>query len=490
MKYQQNLVVIGAGAGGLVSAYIASAVKSNVTLIEASFMGGDCLNYGCVPSKTLIHIAQQVKESIDVYNQGIVKQPPDIDVDFKQVMNKVKQAIAQIHPKDSVERYRSLGVNVIKGRAIIMSPNSVKVVDVDGEGGEKGEQIITCKKIIIATGARPRIVEIKGLDSKYIYTSENIWKIETLPKKMLIIGSGSIACELGQAFNRLGSKVSILARSSRILCKEDKDASTVIDQTLVDEGVKIYKQCKNIQANNNLITFKANDIEHILEFDTVLMAAGKTGNSQNLGLDNTNIQTDGQNYITVNDYNQTSQKSIYAVGDITGGLQYTHTAAHAAWYSTINSLFGSFKRFKQNNNNIPFAIFTQPQLAKIGLSEKQIIERNIKFDCTVLPINENDKMVCNQQQNGLIKLWSEKGTDKVLGVVIVGDQASELMPQWVWLMKQKQGLNTMLAMPHIYPSYNEINKAIAGKWKLKQTQNPKTQFILSIVKWMFDFSIK
>jgi len=484
MSYQQNLIVIGAGAGGLVSAYIASAVKANVTLIEANLMGGDCLNYGCVPSKALIHIAQQIKESSEAYNQGIVKQVPDIDVDFAKVMNKVRQAISQIHPKDSVDRYRALGVNVVQGRATIMSPNSVKVVTADHE------QVITCKKIIIATGGTPRIVEIAGLDAKYIYTSESIWNLTTLPKKMLIIGSGAIACELGQAFNRLGSQVSILARSASILTKEDKDAAQVIDQTLTDEGVKIYKQCKVIQAKNNLMTFKSSDNEHIIEFDAVLMAAGKTGNSQNLGLDNTNIQTDGQNYIAVNDYNQTTQKSIYAVGDITGGLQFTHTAAHAAWYSTINSLFGQFRRFKQNNNNIPFAIFTQPQLAKIGLSETQIIDQNIKFDCTTLPINENDKMICNQQQQGLIKVWSKKGSDKVLGVVIVGDQASELMPQWVWLMKQKQGLNTMLGMPHIYPSYNEINKTIAGKWKLKQAQNPKTQFLLSIVKWMFDFSIK
>jgi len=484
MSYQQNLVVIGAGAGGLVSAYIASAVKANVTLIEANHMGGDCLNYGCVPSKALIHIATQIKESSEVYNQGIVKRAPDLDVNFSQVMSKVRQAISQIHPKDSVERYRSLGVNVVQGRATIMSPNSVKVI------GEDGEQIITCKKIIIATGGTPRIVEIPGLESKYIHTSESIWNVDTLPKKILIIGSGAIACELGQAFNRLGSEVSILARSNSILTKEDYDAAQVIDETLTDEGVKIFKNCQSMQADNNSMTFKSSDIEHTIEFDTVLMATGKTGNSQNLGLENTNIQADEQNYIGVNDYNQTSEKSIYAVGDITGGLQFTHTAAHGAWYSTINSLFGSFKRFKQNNDNIPFAIFTQPQLASVGLSEKQIIDQNIDYDCTQLPINENDKMICNQQQRGLIKVWSKKGSDKVLGVVIVGDQASELMPQWVWLMKQKQGLNTMLAMPHIYPSYNEINKAIAGKWKLEQSKNPKTQFLLSIVKWMFDFSIK
>jgi len=299
MSYQQNLVVIGAGAGGLVSAYIASAVKANVTLIESNLMGGDCLNYGCVPSKALIHIAEQIQQSKDVYQQGIVKNLPDTNVDFSQVMQKVKQAIAQIQPKDSVERYRSLGVNVIEGKARILSPTQVQVESADGK------QVITSKKIIIATGGKPKIIDIKGLDPRYIRTSESIWHIDKLPKKMLIVGSGAIACELGQAFSRLGSKVSILARSNSILNKEDKEAASIIDQTLQLEGIKVFKQCKDMEVSDTNMTFTSKDGASQSEpFDIVLMAAGKTGNSQSLGLENTNIQADENHYIAVNEFNQ------------------------------------------------------------------------------------------------------------------------------------------------------------------------------------------
>ncbi|BCE03100.1 dihydrolipoyl dehydrogenase family protein [Marinicellulosiphila megalodicopiae] len=482
MNKKQNLVVIGAGAGGLVSAYIAAAVKANVTLIEANLMGGDCLNYGCVPSKALIHIADQMKQSQLIAQTGMVDSS-FTQLDFTKVMAQVKGAIAQIQPKDSIERYRELGVNVIHGKAKILSPTQVEVT------GTNGKEIIDTKHIIIATGGKPKLLNIEGLKPEAIYTSETIWNLEQLPKNLLIVGGGAIACELGQAFRRLGSHVSLLTRSG-ILSNQDPQASQIIERVLETEGVNIYKQCKDFKVNEENMTFTSLNVLKSIKFDAVLMATGKTGNSEYLGLENTNIITNEQNYIPVNAYNQTTEKSIYAVGDITGGAQFTHTAAHGAWFATVNSLFGRFKRYKYNLDNVPFAIFTNPQLATIGRSEAQLIQNNIEFDLTELPINENDKMICNNKQEGLIKVWTKKDTDKVLGVVIVGDQASELMPQWVWLMKQNAGLNTLMGMPHIYPSYNEINKAIAGKWKLTQSKKPKTQFLLSIVKWMHDRSVK
>ncbi|HIF9528779.1 TPA: dihydrolipoyl dehydrogenase [Photobacterium damselae] len=481
-SFDQNMVVIGAGSGGLVSAYIAAAVKAEVTLIEKHKMGGDCLNTGCVPSKALIRAAHNMAEIQRAAEFGVSTGP--IAIDFKQVMARVQKVISKIEPHDSIERYRSLGVNCITGEAIIRSPWEVEV---DGK-------IITTKNIVIATGARPLVPNIPGLQSVNYLTSDTVWSLQEQPQKLLVLGGGPIGCELAQSFARLGTKVTLVEMAPQLLIREDSDAAKLVQDSLIADGVEIKLEHKAmrfesiVDANGKTmgkvyLDFH-NEQQVTVEFDAVLLALGRVANVQGFGLEELGITTTARGTVEVNDYLQTQYPNIYAVGDVVGPYQLTHAASHQAWYAAVNGLFGQFKRFKADYSVMPAATYTSPEVARVGLNEKEATAQGIEFDVVTYGIDDLDRAITDGEDHGFIKVITPKGKDTILGATIVGANAGDLLAEFTLAMRHNLGLNKILATVHPYPTMSEAVKYTAGVWKRNNAPEKLLEWVAKYHRWM------
>ncbi len=460
-QFDNNLVVIGGGAGGLVSAYVAAAVKAKVTLIEQHEMGGDCLNRGCVPSKALIRTARFLSQIRAARELGI--ESVEARFDFHDVMERVGDIIRQVAPHDSAERYRALGVEVIQGTATLISPWEVQVsTDTD-------TRLLTTRSIIIAAGARPRLPSIEGLAGIDCLTSDNIWHLRDQPRHLLVLGAGPIGCELAQTFSRLGSRVTLLDEAARVLPREDPDVSEAVMARFKQEGIDMRlnhtaKAFIQGQDGNTLLAELAGQPVY-LPFDRVLIAVGRQARVEGYGLEALGIRLSGHGTIETNRHQQTNYPNIYAVGDVAGPYQFTHTAAHQAWYAAVNALLGRFRRFSTDYSVIPYAYFTDPEVARVGLNEQDAREQGIAFEVTRYAIDELDRAIVDGVTDGFVKVLTPPGQDRILGVTLVGEHAGDLLAEFVLAMKQGIGLNRILATLHVYPTLAEANKQVAGVWR-------------------------
>lgn len=455
--FDTNLIVIGGGSAGLVTSYIAAAVKAKVTLIERHKMGGDCLNTGCVPSKAIIRSAKFMSHVSRSKEFGIKK--AEAEFDFADVMERVAQVIKKIEPHDSVERFTGLGVDVVQGEAKITSPWSVEV---NGE-------TITAKHIVVATGARPFVPPIEGIENVGYYTSSNLWELREKPKKMIVLGGGPIGSELTQAFARLDISVTQVEMLPRILLREDPEVSKLVQDQFVKEGVNVlvnHRAKQFIQKGGKhflIAEHEGSDIQ--IEFDTLIVAVGRAPNTAGFGLEELGVRLNPNRTIETNEYLQSSIPTIYACGDVAGPYQFTHTAAHQAWYASVNTLFGALKRFKTDYRVIPWATFTEPEVARVGLNETEAKEQSIEYEVTTYGIDDLDRAIADGEAHGFIKVLTVPGKDKILGVTIVGEHAGDLIAEYILAMKHGLGLNKILGTIHIYPTLAEANKFVAGEWK-------------------------
>ena len=460
-RFDRNLVVIGAGSAGLVSAYIAAAVKAKVTLVERHKMGGDCLNTGCVPSKALIKSAKLVATMKQASHYGL--KDTQVDFDFAEVMERVQRVIRDIEPHDSVERYSKLGVECIEGEAKITSPWSVAITT------PQGKQTLTTRGIIIATGARPFVPPIPGIGEVGVLTSDTVWDLRTLPKRLVVLGGGPIGCELTQCFARLGAQVTQVEMLPRIMVREDPEISEMVLQKFRSEGITVltgHKAQRFAIENGEKVLY----CEHAggtarIAFDAVLCAVGRVANTTGYGLEELGIPVTKSRTVEVNEFMQTKYPNILACGDVAGPYQFTHTAAHTAWYAAVNGLFGGFKKFRADFSVIPWATFTDPEVARVGLNESEAKEKNIPHEVTTYGIDDLDRAIADGNAHGLVKVLTAPGSDKILGATIAGEHAGDLITEFVMAMKHGIGLNKILGTIHIYPTLAEANKYVAGNWK-------------------------
>ncbi len=456
-KFDRNLIVIGAGSGGLVSAYIAAAVKAKVTLIEKHKMGGDCLNTGCVPSKALIRSARYLAQTRRAKEFGF--KSASAEFDFSEVMERVQRVVKTVEPHDSVERYTGLGVDVIEGEAMIKSPYEVEV----------NGQTLTTRNIIVATGARPFVPPIPGLDQIEYLTSDDLWTLRELPGRLLVLGGGPIGCELAQCFARFGSKVTIVEMAPRLMIREDEDVVALVTEKFQSEGVTVLsghtaKSFAVVEGENVLTAeYQGEAIE--IPFDQVLVAVGRAANTTGFGLERLGVKLSQRRTVEANEFLQTNFPNIYVCGDVTGPYQFTHTAAHQAWYAAVNALFGSFRKFKVDYSVIPFATFTDPEVARVGLNELEAKEKGVNYEVTTYGLDDLDRAIADGEAHGFVKVLTVPGKDKILGATIVGEHSGDLIAEFVTAMRHGLGLNKILGTIHIYPTWTEANKFAAGNWK-------------------------
>jgi len=474
-EFDTNLVVIGAGSAGLVTAYIAAAVKAKVTLIEKHKMGGDCLNFGCVPSKAIIRSAKFMSHITRSQEFGISQAHAEFN--FAEVMERIQRVIRRIEPHDSVERYTKLGVDVVQGEARVTSPWTVEV---NGE-------TIRSRNIVIATGGRPFVPPIEGIDQVDYYTSDNLWDMREKPRKLAVLGGGPIGCELAQAFARLGVAVTQVEMLPRILLREDPEISELVEQRFADEGLRVLtghtaKRFVKHGGKDFLVAEHAKtEIE--IEFDALIVAVGRSPKSAGFGLEEIGVRLNPNRTIEVNEYLQTNIPTIYAAGDVAGPYQFTHVGAHQAWYASVNSLFGIVKRFKADYSVIPWATFTEPEIARVGLNETEAQEQDIRYEVTRYGIDDLDRAIADSEAHGFVKVLTVPGKDRILGVTIVGEHAGDLIAEYVLAMRHGLGLNKILGTIHIYPTLAEANKYAAGEWKRAHVPHRLLQWVAKFHRW-------
>ncbi len=470
--FDRNMVVIGAGAAGLVTSYIAAAVKAKVTLVESHKMGGDCLNYGCVPSKALIKTATLVRQMRHSADYGVAEAKWKID--FAQVMDRIAAIVRAVEPHDSVERYSGLGVDVQIGTAKIIDPWHVQIVAENGSA-----QVLSTKSIVIATGARPFVPPLPGLDEVGYLTSDTLWGLRELPARLLVLGGGPIGCELAQAFARLGSRVTQIEMLPRLMVREDEEVSAYVRKALEADGVSVLTGHKALRCEKvgeqKFIVVESGGVERRIGFDVLLCAVGRVARLQGFGLEELGIPV--QRTVQVNEYLETIYPNILAAGDVAGPFQFTHTAAHQAWYAAVNGLFGAFKKFKADYSVIPWATFVDPEVARVGLNEQEAKEKGIAHEVTRYGIDDLDRAIADSAAHGWVKVLSVPGKDKILGVTIVGLHAGDLLAEYVLAMKHGLGLNKILGTIHTYPTLAEANKYAAGEWK--RAHQP-----LALLRWV------
>jgi pyruvate/2-oxoglutarate dehydrogenase complex dihydrolipoamide dehydrogenase (E3) component/uncharacterized membrane protein YdjX (TVP38/TMEM64 family) len=462
--FDRNLIVIGGGAAGLVSAYIAAAVRAKVTLIEAHKMGGDCLNYGCVPSKALIKSAKLAHHMRHGDRYGLNVATPDFS--FRKVMARVHEVIHSVAPHDSVERYTSLGVEVLQGYARITDPWTVEISLNDGTSKK-----LTTRSIVIATGAGPFVPPLPGLDEVGYVTSDTLWstfaELDAAPRRLVVLGGGPIGCELAQSLVRLGSAVTQIEMAPRIMIREDAEVSELARASLAADGVEILTDHKAVrcekEGERKYIVVEHDGQSRRIEFDALLCAVGRSARLKGFGLEELGIPT--QRTVTTNDYLETLYPNIFAAGDVAGPYQFTHTAAHQAWYAAVNALFGDFKRFKADYSAIPWATFIEPEVARVGLNEQEARDQGIAYEVTKYSIGDLDRAIADGTAHGFVKVLTIPGKDKILGVTLVGEHAGDLLAEFVLAMKHGLGLNKILGTVHTYPTLAEANKYAAGEWK-------------------------
>jgi pyruvate/2-oxoglutarate dehydrogenase complex dihydrolipoamide dehydrogenase (E3) component/uncharacterized membrane protein YdjX (TVP38/TMEM64 family) len=470
-QFDRNLVVIGGGAGGLVSAYIAAAVKAKVTLIESNKMGGDCLNYGCVPSKALIKSARIAHQMQHADHYGLESQTPRFS--FRKVMVRVHDVIKAIEPHDSVERYTSLGVEVLQGYARVIDPWTVEIHLNDG-----GVQRLTTRSIVLATGARPFVPPLPGIEDTGYVTSDTLWEtfaeLDEAPKRLVVLGGGPIGCELSQSFARLGSQVTQVERGARVLAREDEEVSELAAASLTHDGVSLLTGHQAVRCeldaetgSKRLIVMPSGSsdpaTEQAIEFDQLLCAVGREARLQGYGLEELGIETNRT--IVTNEYLETLYPNIYAAGDVAGPYQFTHVAAHQAWYVAVNALFGHVKKFKVDYRVIPWTTFLDPEIARVGLNEQDAQAQGIEYEVTRYGLDDLDRAITDGAAHGFVKVLTTPGKDRILGVTIVGEHGGDLMAEFVLAMKHGLGLNKILGTIHAYPTWAEANKYAAGEWK-------------------------
>ena len=456
-KFDCNIIVLGAGSAGLVTSYIAAAVKAKVTLIEKNKMGGDCLYTGCVPSKALIRSAKFLAHTRRANEFGF--KSADVEFDFADIMQRVQRVIKTIEPHDSAERYSELGVECITGEAKITSPWTVEV----------NGKTLTTRSIVIAAGAHPFVPPIPGIEHVSYYTSDTIWELRELPKRLIVLGGGPIGCELTQCFARFGSHVSQIEMLPRLLIREDTEISELVMQRFRKEGISVLTNHKAkellIENGEKVLICEHQGKDVRIAFDELLVAVGRAANTTGYGLEDLGIPTSSSKTIETNEFLQTSYPNIFACGDVAGPFQFTHTAAHQAWYAAVNALFGDFKKFKVDYSVIPWATFTDPEVARVGLNEIEAKDRNISYEVTTYAIDDLDRAIADEEAHGMIKVLTVPGKDRILGVTIVGEHAGDLIAEYVGAMRNKIGLNKILGTIHIYPTLAEANKYVAGNWK-------------------------
>ena len=474
-KYEANLVVIGAGSGGLVSALIAAAVKAKVILIEKHKMGGDCLNTGCVPSKAIMRSAKVASTMGRAEEFGFEAVP--VKPVFSKVMKRVHKVIETIEPHDSIERFTGLGVECVTGEAQIVDKHTVQVND----------RTITTKSIIISAGARPFVPPIEGVQDIDYLTSDNVWELEELPERLVVLGGGPIGCELSQAFAKLGSKVTMVEMMGQLMGREDSDVADVITERFKKDGINILTNHKAVKFTNDegkVLHCETDDGPVEIPFDKVLVAVGRKPNTDRLELEKHGIKLRRNGTIETDEYLRTDVPNIFAVGDIAGPYQFTHTASHQAWYATVNALFGFAKKFKVDYRVIPWATFTMPEVARVGLSESEAKEKGIDYQVTSYGIDDLDRAIADGEAHGFIKVITPKnGKDTILGVTIVGSHAGELIAEYVLAMKYNLGLNKILGTIHLYPSMAEANKFVAGNWKRENQPHGLLKWVEKFHSW-------
>ena len=463
-RFDRNLIVIGAGAGGLVSAYIAAVVKAKVTLVEAHKMGGDCLNYGCVPSKALIRSAKLAHQMTHGARYGLSDSTPVFS--FRAVMQRIQQVISAIEPHDSVARYTGLGVEVLQGYARIVNPWTVEIAL---NGG--GTQTLTTRSIVIAAGARPVVPPLPGLEEAGYVTSDTLWdvfaQLDEVPRRLVVLGGGPIGCELAQAFARLGSQVTQVEMAPRLMLREDEEVSELARQSLAADGVHVLTghqalRCEKVGDQRALVVAQAGS-ETRIDFDQLICAVGRVARLEGYGLEELGIPV--QRTVDTNEYLQTIYPNIFAAGDVAGPYQLTHVAAHQAWYAAVNALFGEFRLFKADYSVIPWTTFIDPEVARVGLNEQEAREQNIAFEVTRYGMDELDRAIADGEARGFVKVLTVPGKDTILGVTIVGTHAGDLLAEYVLAMRHGLGLNKILSTIHTYPTLAEANKFVAGEWK-------------------------
>jgi pyruvate/2-oxoglutarate dehydrogenase complex dihydrolipoamide dehydrogenase (E3) component/uncharacterized membrane protein YdjX (TVP38/TMEM64 family) len=462
--FDRNLIVIGGGAAGLVSAYIAAAVKAKVTLVEAHKMGGDCLNYGCIPSKALIksaHVAHTLKNA-KLY--GLENHTPVFS--FRKIMARIHEVIKTVAPHDSIERYTQLGVDVVEGYATIVDPWTVEIKRNDGT-----TQRLTARSIIIAAGARPFVPALPGLEAVGYVTSDTLWhefaKLDAPPARLVILGGGPIGCELAQSFARLDSQVFQIEMAPRILSREDVEVSEFAQRALEQDGVAVLINHKALrceqEGERKFIIVEHEGVEQQIEFDTLICTVGRVARLSGYGLEQLGIETNRT--VITNEYLETLYPNIFAAGDVAGPYQFTHTASHQAWYAAVNALFGEWKKFKVDYRVIPWTTFIDPEIARVGLNEQEAKEKGIAYQITRYGLHDLDRAIADSAAQGFVKVLTVPGKDRILGVTIVGAHASDLLAEFVLAMKHGLGLNKILATIHTYPTMSEANKYVAGEWK-------------------------
>ena len=468
-RFDRNLVVIGAGSGGLVSAYIAAAVKAKVTIIEKHRMGGDCLNTGCVPSKALLRSAKFLSHVSRAEEFGI--RSASAEFDFADVMQRVQRVIKTVEPHDSAERYTGLGVEVIQGEARITSPYTVEVND----------KALTTRNIVIATGGKPHVPDIPGIEEAGYVTSDTVWGLRQLPPRLVVLGGGPIGSELAQAFARFGSRVTVVQRRDRILPREDPEFSRMVMDRFRNEGIDLRMHHRPVEflvedGDKVMICEHEGDTVRIL-FDQLLVAVGREANVTGFGLEELGVPLSEGGTVEVNEYLQTNFPNIYAVGDVAGPYQFTHVSAHQAWYAAVNALFGSFRRFKADYSVIPWSTFTEPEVARVGLNEQEAEQKGIAYEVATYGIDDLDRAIADSEAHGLVKVLTVPGKDKILGVTIAGEHAGDVIAEFVVAMRHGLGLNKILGTIHIYPTLAESNKYVAGQWK-------KAHAPAAVLRWL------
>ena len=457
-QFDRNLIVIGAGAAGLVTSYIAAMVKAKVTLIEGHKMGGDCLNTGCVPSKSLLRSASMIQEIKRAPQFGLRTMRAQFE--FADVMDRVQRSVKTIEPHDSVERYTDLGVECVQGYAKLVSPWEVEV----------NGNTLSARSIVIATGARPAIPPIPGLANTGFLTSDTVWELREKPKRMVVLGGGPIGCELSQAFARLGVEITQIEMLPRIMMREDEEVSHAVKARFEKEGVRVLTDHKVVgvdrYARDKVVICEHQGKKVPVHCDEILVAVGRTANTDSLGLEELGIELNPNRTIKTDAYLRVpNHKHLLACGDVAGPYQFTHTAAHQAWYASVNGLFGTFKKFKADYSVIPWATFTDPEVARVGLNELEAKEQNISYEVALYNLSELDRAITEEAAYGFVKVLTKPGKDTILGVTIMGPHAGDMIAEYVLAMKHRIGLNEILGTIHIYPTFNEANKYAAGEWK-------------------------
>lgn len=452
-KKDYHLVVLGAGSGGLVAAAGAAGLGARVALIEKHRMGGDCLNTGCVPSKAIIRTAKLAHDLRRASHFGL--QDFSVDVSLDRVMASVREVQAKIAPHDSVERFQALGVDVYQGFFRFFSREEVT----------DGDLVIRGRRFVIATGARPYCPSIKGLENITYYTSDTIWNLQHLPRRLVVLGGGPIGCELGQVFARLGTQVVIVEMGSFLLGREDVEASEVLETQFRREGIEIHKQCQVVEVGNDpqgikiMMQGKKGTTETYC--DTLLLALGRAPNVDALNLEKACVEYTRRG-IVVDDYLKTTNEIIYACGDVCGPYQFTHTADFQARLILRNALFPG--NASLDLRVVPWCTFTEPEVARVGLNEREARERNMSYDLYHYSLKELDRALCDREANGFIKVLTRKGSDRILGVTLVGPHAGDLIHELVLAMHQNIGLKKLVSMIHIYPTLAEVSKRIADTY--------------------------